>query len=144
MKVFAYLGSGLLLFFGMTHFGYGQDVIDPSTVDGATVTIESFAKDTLSLVTNLKGMTGLAIASGVLSLVLKGLNVAFVKQLFKTDKAKNIRRTILLISGAALATIGYKVAGQSIADALISGGVTSGFALAIYHAIKGLIPSKSA
>lgn len=88
----------------------------------------------VDLITNWKALTPLGIGSAVIVIV-----VQLLKQFFPSS---NVVRLVVVVLGVAYGVLTSLLNGMGIIEALVLGIITSGGAVAIYEAVKPLLPKK--
>jgi hypothetical protein len=106
-----------------------------STGDGSfTTVVQAIAE----LVTNYKALGTLGVISSVVFVLVELLKISVIKDLFKSESSKLVKRLVVTVLSTALTTTTLMLAGTGIVESLIASLLTSGGAMAIYESIKAL------
>lgn len=109
--------------------------------ESAPVPVEDIFKSISDLVKNYKGMKGIAIASSVLMVLIQVCKTEIMGRLI--SKANPfLNRVIITVCGQICGILMASNSGMSWLEAVITGLLTSGGAVAIYEAIKPLLKKK--
>jgi hypothetical protein len=118
----------LILFMGFNSFAFATE--------GDVVRYEDVIKSIVALVSNYKGMGGIAIAGAIIMIAVQVLKTTIISGLFKSEVSKLVRKIIVLILGTAGGVLALKLGGVGWIDALVAGVLSSGAAMSIYELIK--------
>jgi hypothetical protein len=132
MKKFIPLFLGVVFLFIMSTLAYCQVVDDPP------VPLSDFFNDIIELVRNWKGMGALAISSAILTLIVHGLRVVALGDLFDSLRP-GIKRAAIIILGQVQGIVLAISGGMAWWEAILTGLLTSGGAIAIYECLKPLL-----
>lgn len=115
--------------------------VSTSTTIDDTASLDQVLDATVTLVKTGKSMGSLALAVAVINLLILMMKTSYAGELF-TKANPAIKRVILLALGQVAGILMAMAAGTGAMSAVIGGLVSSGGAVAIFEAVKPLLPAK--
>lgn len=121
-----------LAFLTLSFAAFGQD---------ASVPLDQAFKELISLVSNYKAMSPIALSVSIVLLLTTLLKTDLVGGFFKNQSAM-IKRLIITVLGQVAGVLTMISTGIAWHQAVIVGLISSGGAVAVYEAYKAAFPKK--
>jgi hypothetical protein len=121
-----------LVFLMLSFAAFGQE---------ASVPLDQAFKELITLVSNYKAMSPIALSIGIVMLLTTVLKTDLVGGFFKNQSAL-VKRLIITVLGQVAGVLTMISTGIPYTQAIIVGLISSGGAVAVYEAYKVAFPKK--